>query len=119
MADDMRAGRFVVTHQAIAFDAKGNLIDGQHRLRAVIMSGVTVTMQVAFDCEIGVGAPIDIGIRRSTSFILGKSSAWVTAMGALRSLEMCELTVKGTVLPGTASEAYSHNPCSSALQDHD
>lgn len=45
-ATAMRNGYWALTHQGIAFDATGNLCDGQHRIMAVIESGATVTMQV-------------------------------------------------------------------------
>lgn len=45
-AADMRNGHWLLTHQGIAFDTKGNLIDGQHRLQAVIFAGVPVKMMV-------------------------------------------------------------------------
>lgn len=37
---DMKNGAWVVSHQGIAFDTHGNLLDGQHRLLAIIESGV-------------------------------------------------------------------------------
>lgn len=45
-ASEMRDGRWRSTHQGIAFDEDGRLADGQHRLWAIIESGVTVTMPV-------------------------------------------------------------------------
>ncbi len=47
-ARDMLAGQWVPTHQGLAFNDADQLIDGQHRLRAVVMSGVTVRMMVTF-----------------------------------------------------------------------
>jgi hypothetical protein len=41
-ANDMINGRWVVTHQGMAFDADGNLVDGQHRCWAVVFSGKTI-----------------------------------------------------------------------------
>lgn len=35
---EMTSGSFKVTHQAIAFDEGGKLIDGQHRLTAIMES---------------------------------------------------------------------------------
>lgn len=35
----MNSGEFTTTHQGIAFDIHGNLIDGQHRLQAIVNSG--------------------------------------------------------------------------------
>lgn len=41
-ADDLRAGAWLLNGAAIIFDAGGHLIDGQHRLHAVIASGVAM-----------------------------------------------------------------------------
>lgn len=43
---DMRAGSWLPTHQGIAFNDRDELIDGQHRLTAIVRAGVTVTMLV-------------------------------------------------------------------------
>ena len=43
---DMRGGNWVPTHQGIAFNDSGDLMDGQHRLTAISRAGVTVTMLV-------------------------------------------------------------------------
>ena len=40
----IKSGLWRRTHQGIAFDANGILIDGQHRLMAIVNSGVTVPM---------------------------------------------------------------------------
>lgn len=45
-AAEMKAGNWKKTHQAIAFDSNGQLVDGQHRLSAILDSGVTITLQV-------------------------------------------------------------------------
>jgi len=49
LARDMKAGRWRLTHQGIAFDTTGLLVDGQHRLWAVIEADVTVPMRVFFN----------------------------------------------------------------------
>ena len=38
----MRAGQWLLTHQGIAIDTNGELVDGQHRLSAIVASGATV-----------------------------------------------------------------------------
>lgn len=47
-ARDMVNGQWVQTHQGVAFNDLDHLIDGQHRLQAIIKSGVTVRMMVTF-----------------------------------------------------------------------
>lgn len=46
LANEMSAGRFVLTHQGIAFDETGRLVDGQHRLHAIIEAGRSIQMLV-------------------------------------------------------------------------
>ena len=48
-ARDMVNGVWVPTHQGIAFNDRDELIDGQHRLRAIVVSGKTIKMMVTFD----------------------------------------------------------------------
>lgn len=50
-ASDMKSGRWVPSHQGIAFDSKGELVDGQHRLSAIVKSGVIVKMVVTTGVE--------------------------------------------------------------------
>ncbi|MEI8064585.1 MAG: hypothetical protein WCH84_11045, partial [Verrucomicrobiota bacterium] len=47
-ARDMVNGVWAATHQGLAFDVDERLIDGQHRLKAVIMANRTVKMKVTF-----------------------------------------------------------------------
>jgi len=45
----MKAGLWRVTHQAISLDENGNLLDGQHRLAAIVESGVSLWMLVCYE----------------------------------------------------------------------
>lgn len=65
LAEDMRAGRWLLTHQSIAFNHDGELIDGQHRLAAVVESGATVSMLVFFNVPMDGVELIDCGDRRT------------------------------------------------------
>jgi hypothetical protein len=47
LASEIREGRWQLTHQGIAFDENGVLIDGQHRLTAIVLAGVPAEMMVA------------------------------------------------------------------------
>ncbi|MBA0052662.1 hypothetical protein E0L36_17755 [Streptomyces sp. AJS327] len=66
-AKTMRKGEWKTTHQAIAFDSKGKLLDGQHRLNAIATSGVTVTMLVIPNCDPATFDVLDAGHRRQAS----------------------------------------------------
>lgn len=45
-AHDMELGRWVLTEESIAFDREGNLVQGQHRLSAIVKSGKTIKLRV-------------------------------------------------------------------------
>lgn len=67
-AADMAAGKWRNTHQnAIAFYEDGGLADGQHRLAAVVASGVNVEMFVATGISRNDAFAIDQGRSRSFS----------------------------------------------------
>lgn len=46
-ANLMKAGLWKLTHQGIAFDYNGELIDGQTRLNAIVRANVSVRMMVS------------------------------------------------------------------------
>ena len=68
----MRGGGWSLTHQGIAFDDKGKLIDGQHRLNAIVQANVPVKMLVTYDVEHAEGEAftIDAGRRRTIQNIM-------------------------------------------------
>lgn len=53
LAHEMAHGGWVLNGQTVSFDDGGRLLDGQHRLSAVVMSGCTVPMAIA----VGVSDP--------------------------------------------------------------
>lgn len=65
MVRDMKGGNWKLTHQGIAFDSKGNLVDGQHRLTAIALSGVTVQMMVTRNVDDDAIMNIDTGAGRT------------------------------------------------------
>jgi hypothetical protein len=65
LAEEMKAGRWRLTHQGIAFSASGTLLDGQHRLWAIVLSGATVKVRVFFNEPAGNEGAIDGGLSRS------------------------------------------------------
>lgn len=65
LVEDMKAGRWKLTHQGIAFDVNGTLQDGQHRLWAIVTSKCTVAMTVAFNVPVDAIEYVDCGKGRS------------------------------------------------------
>jgi hypothetical protein len=70
-ADQMNRGLWKLTGQGISFDYDGNLIDGQHRLKAVVKSNVAVNFLVIFDIDGESFKVYDSGKMRSGSDVFG------------------------------------------------
>lgn len=83
-ADAMQRGDWLVTHQGIAFDTNGMLVDGQHRLAAVVEAEMPVEMTVFTEVEPDTFDVLDTGKRRNAADVLAiegeKSSATLAAM---------------------------------------
>jgi hypothetical protein len=83
-AEAMERGDWMVTHQGIAFDVNGVLVDGQHRLAAVIEADVPVEMTVFTEVDEGTFDVLDTGKRRTAADVLAiegeRSSATLAAM---------------------------------------
>jgi hypothetical protein len=67
---DMQAGDWDFTGESIKFATDGTLIDGQHRLAAIIQSGVTVRMGVVTGLALIVQENVDNGVRRTFGDVL-------------------------------------------------
>lgn len=72
-ATDMKHGKWILTNQGIGFDKDGNLIDGQHRLAAVILANKPIEMLIC--SELGNGnneaqMAVDTGKPRSIGDLL-------------------------------------------------
>lgn len=66
-ARDMAAGRWQLTGEAIKFAADGSLFDGQHRLHAIVKSGVTVPMFVVRGLSAETQQVMDTGAARTVA----------------------------------------------------
>jgi hypothetical protein len=64
LARAMEGGQYKLTHQAAALTKRGRLIDGQHRMRAIVLSGKTIPMWIAHDVPDDVFAVLDSGLPR-------------------------------------------------------
>lgn len=66
-ARDMTAGQWHFTGEAIKFDEAGALLDGQHRLAAIVKSGTTQQMLVIRGVARTAQSRMDTGSKRTTS----------------------------------------------------
>lgn len=69
--DTLKDGELRKIHQGIAFTPDGYICDGQHRLAAVALSGVTATFLVAVDVDWKGFSVMDSGRTRSAGQLLG------------------------------------------------
>lgn len=64
-AREMIAGRWVLNGEAIKFDTAGHLIDGHHRLNAIIASKMSIQLFVIRNVQEGAMLTLDTGVGRS------------------------------------------------------
>jgi len=62
---DMANGRWEDTGETVKFDHRGNLVDGQHRLKAIIRSGISAELLVVRSLSDAAVAVIDAGQKRT------------------------------------------------------
>lgn len=64
-ARDMVSGNWMLNGETIKFDTADRLIDGQHRLSAVVVADVTVPMVVMRGVDADVMDTVDVGAKRT------------------------------------------------------
>jgi hypothetical protein len=87
LADQMKSGKWVLNGEAIILDDEGQIVDGQHRLWAVIQSETAIESLVTRGVDRKGFATIDTGAARTAANVLaivGKKDA--NALGAALSL---------------------------------
>lgn len=98
---DMLSGNWRLTHQGIALDCDGRLVDGQHRLSAIVASGTTQKMTVTYNVEPDAFHSIDVGIQpRSIAQIAG----------LIRGTKQSTLSVSAVKIVWHVLEANQHAP---------
>lgn len=96
-AADMAAGRWRANGEVLVFDKDGILLDGQHRLHAIIKAGVPVVMGVCFGVDRDTAQTIDQGCSRTMKDALTMDGAKNVAavMATARALHI----LRGNVDP--------------------
>jgi hypothetical protein len=85
-ADDLRRGDWKLTHQGVAISQAGRLLDGQHRLSAIVQSGITAQMVVALDVPDDAYLVMDRGKPRQLRDALGVDGRIVDACAYIARL---------------------------------
>lgn len=84
-ARDITSGNWLATGDAVKFDHDGNLLDGQHRLTAILQAGEPAEMLVVTGLDPAVMNVLDTGAARTSSDMLllnGKQNTAVVAAAA-------------------------------------
>lgn len=99
MAQAMRRGEWITSHQGIAFTEDGDLLDGQHRLYAVLLADRPVEFLAVYGLPKAAFGVIDIGIKRSIADSTGldKKCAEAARLAALK-------TFGGTIMPDMVAQ---------------
>lgn len=85
-AASMRENNWDVTGESICLTREGTVIDGQHRLWAVIESGATIVTAVTFGLEPEVYRSIDRGMNRTMAYCANMSTQQAAALNFILKL---------------------------------
>lgn len=93
LSDQMKAGKWRTNGEPIILDDEGFLLDGQHRLYAVVMSGATIETVVTRGVDRSTFATIDTGSARTTGNVMSiageaNASTIATALGWVHRYEV-------------------------------
>lgn len=70
LSNQIKRGEWQLSHQGIAFDEKGILLDGQHRLAAIAQAGQPVEVMVTFNAPRSSFSVVDTGQKRTGRDVL-------------------------------------------------
>lgn len=98
-AADMRAGRWKTTHQGIAFDWDGFLLDGQHRLGAIVRIGQPVRLDIRIGCDPDTFDVLDTGHKRTANQLIHHTHAKMMSSAA-RFVGVIDGTINASIVRG-------------------
>lgn len=101
----MMAGQWVLNGESIKFAPDGTLVDGQHRLAAIVEAGVGVHILVVRDVDIESQLTVDVGLRRSIADHLTwrgevNSTTLGATLNAVHTYRKTGMFNVGTAAPG-------------------
>jgi hypothetical protein len=105
LAARINQGEWRVTHQGIAFNADGDLCDGQHRLAAIVMAGIACYCAVFNGVDPKSFKAMDQGVKRTMADPSGLDKRIVEpcnyaariAYGSVISFEQLETILEGEI----------------------
>lgn len=116
-AADMLAGDWPVSTGAIGFNTRGELIDGQHRCMACVISGVPFVTIVVRNLPDSAMDVIDTGAKRKLADVLTiRGEAHAAPLGA--ALPVCVVWDDGDEGLRRINDRPSHSACLTWLDEH-
>jgi hypothetical protein len=108
-AQDMKHGRWLLTPNPIAIGEHGHLIDGQHRLSAVVEAAVPVEMFVCYGVPMQAFGALDIGLNRSAVDLSGNNTTNATVAMVRAALTLCSPLAPSAVSPRFVLDTTERN----------
>lgn len=106
-ARDMAAGRWTISNDDLCFDVDGKLLNGQHRLKAIMKSGETVLLGIKRNVPLDAMPNMDSGIRRTAADALRFDQ--VTNAGLVAStVRLAILIDTGRIYQDSKTQVASH-----------
>ena len=89
-ASEMAKGNWKLLPEMIIFNEEGKLVNGQHRLHAVIKANVPIRLWIASAPGVQVSDSLDRGLQRRVSDLLGWTTSKAATAAALYRLQSME-----------------------------
>lgn len=87
LCQDIKDGQWHLTHQPVAIDSNGTVLDGQHRLTAIVEAGIAVPLMLATGCQPETMIAVDTGNTRTIGDVMTiKGTKNATAKAAIMRL---------------------------------
>lgn len=117
-ARDMSSGRWTLSNDDICFDQDGRLLNGQHRLNAVIVSGATVLMGIKRNVPRAAMSNMDTGAARTAGDVLGFANEKHSQLLA-STVKQLVLVQSRRIYQDTKQQGVSHGEIVEWLDWHD
>ena len=121
MASILARGEWELTQDGVGFDTAGNLINGQHRLSAIVVAGKAAQLVVVRGLKAKSQDVMDSGLSRSLADALklrGEKNIFVLSASLQWLWRLSYIETTGNVHYATASERPTTPQCLAVLADN-
>lgn len=118
--EQLKRGEMQLTHQGIAISASGRLLDGQHRLTAIVKTGISATMLVTTGLPDKTFSVLDTGYARTAADVLSIGGAkHVSTTAAAIRLFLFYKHIPGNVWVGRVAKSKATTSAIKAEYERD